>query len=167
MTTEAPAQILRRLADCYAELVISTLGAQLVSVVLFGSVARGDASTTSDIDLLIIAKDLPAGQFARKRILAPADAAFEDELARTERCGVATRLARIVRTPAEAERVIPLYLDMTEDARLLYDREGFFARVLDRVRTSLTRLGSRRVWQGKTWYWDLKPDFKRGDVIEI
>jgi predicted nucleotidyltransferase len=167
MTADAPTRILRRLVDRYAALLVSTLGERLVSVVLFGSVARGDASATSDIDLLIIATDLPAGQFARKRLLTPADAAFESDLVDAVRAGVDTRLARIVRTPAEAARVIPLYLDMTEDALLLYDRDGFFEGILDRVRTSLERLGSRRIRQGKTWYWDLKPDFKRGDVIEI
>ncbi|MFN8624593.1 MAG: nucleotidyltransferase domain-containing protein [Candidatus Binatia bacterium] len=167
MTGEAPAQVLRRLADRYAALLVSTLGERLVSVVLFGSVGRGDASATSDLDLLIIARDLPAGQFARKRLLASADVAFERDLADAERSGMDTRLARIVRTPAEAARVIPLYLDMTEDAQLLYDRDAFFAGILDRVRTSLKRLGSRRIRKGKTWYWDLKPDFKRGDVIEM
>lgn len=167
MTTGAPATILRRLAERYAELLIATLGDRLVSVVLFGSVARGDASGNSDIDLLIIAAELPTGQFARKRLLAAADAAFERDLAEAEGAGVETRLARIVRTPEEAARVIPLYLDMTEDAQLLFDRGGFFAGVLERVRRSLQRLGSRRIRQGNTWYWDLKPDFKPGDVIEI
>jgi len=166
MTGEGPAIVLRRLADRYASLLMATLGG-LVSVVLFGSVARGDATANSDIDLLIIANELPPGQFARKRLLAAADAAFERDLAEAERGGVDTRLARIVRTPAEAARVIPLYLDMTEDARLLYDRDAFFTGVLDRVRGSLKRLGARRIRQGKTWYWDLKPDFKPGDVIEI
>jgi hypothetical protein len=78
-----------------------------------------------------------------------------------------TRLARIVRTPAEAARPIPLYLDLTEDAVILHDRGGFFADVLERVRTSLRRLGARRIRQGTAWYWDLKPDFQPGDVIEI
>jgi hypothetical protein len=45
--------------------------------------------------------------------------------------------------------------------------KGTFAGVLDRVRASLRRLGPRRIWQGKSWYRDLKPDFKPGDVIEI
>lgn len=167
MNAEAPALVLRRLADRYAELVQSSLGERLVSVALFGSVARGDASVSSDIDLLIIAEDLPTGQFARKRLLAAADAAFEADLLAAERAGIETRLARILRTPREAARIIPLYLDLTEEARLLYDRDGFLAGVLDRVRASLRRLGSRRIWQGKSWYWDLKPDFKPGDVIEI
>jgi predicted nucleotidyltransferase len=167
MTTSHAAEVLRRLADHYAELLVSVLGDRLVSVVLFGSVARGDATATSDIDLLIVAADLPSGQFARKRLLSAADAAFERDLAQAEHAGMDTHLARIVRTPHEAARVIPLYLDLTEDARLLYDRDGFFAGVLDRVRVSLKRLGSRRIRHGTAWYWDLKPDFKPGDVIEI
>jgi predicted nucleotidyltransferase len=138
-----------------------------VSVVLFGSVARGDASPVSDIDLLIVAEDLPEGQFARKRLLAAADAVFEQDLERAVAAGLETRLARIVRTPAEAARPIPLYLDLTEDAVILHDRGGFFVDVLERVRTSLRRLGARRIRQGTSWYWDLKPDFQPGDIIEI
>jgi hypothetical protein len=167
MAAPAPAAVLRALADRYARLLHTHLGPRLVSVVLFGSVARGDATATSDIDLLIVAEELPAGQLARKRLLARPDAVFEEDLERAAAAEVDTRLARIVRTPAEAARPIPLYLDFTEDAVLLFDREGFFAGVLDRVRASLRRLGARRVRQGKTWYWDLKPDFKRGDVVEL
>jgi hypothetical protein len=110
---------------------------------------------------------LPPGQFARKRLLSPADAAIAPTLERAVAQGIDTRLARIVRTPKEAARVIPLYLDLTEDAVLLHDRDGFFAAVLDRVRRSLQRLGARRVRQGRMWHWDLKPDYRPGDVIEI
>jgi len=162
-----PSETLRRLAVLYASLLQATLGERLVSVVLFGSVARGEATANSDIDLLIVADDLPTGQFARKRLLASADAAFEPALAAAAAGGVDTRLARIVRTPREAARPLPLYFDLTEDAVLLSDRDGFFNGVLNRVRASLRRLGARRVWQGRTWYWDLKPDYKPGDVIEI
>ena len=161
------ARELRGIADRYSDLVRAALGGRLVSIVLFGSVARGDATRNSDIDLLIIAEDLPRGQFARKRLLEEADRKLEPSLIAVAERGIDTRLARIVRTPQEAARVIPLYLDMTEDAVLLYDRDGFFAAILERLRASLRRLGSRRVRQGKTWYWDLKPDFKRGDLIEL
>jgi len=163
----APSPMLRELADRYASLVASSLGDRLVSIVLFGSVARGDATENSDIDLLIVARGLPSGQFARKRLLADADRAFEPSLEQAARQGVKGRLARIVRTPAEAARIIPLYLDMTEDAVLLVDRGGFFAAVLDQLRASLRRLGSKRVWRGTSWYWDLKPDLVPGEVFEL
>ena len=165
--TRAAAERLRELAADYARLLREALGERLVSVVLFGSVARGDARASSDIDLLIVARDLPAGQFARKRLLAAVDHAFEPLLTAAVDEGFETRLARIVRTPEEAARRVPLYLDMTEDAVLLHDPDGFFAGVLDGMRRSLARLGAKRIWRGKTWYWDLKPDFRPGDAIEI
>jgi hypothetical protein len=26
---------------------------------------------------------------------------------------------------------------------------------------------AKRVWKGSAWYWDLKPDYRPGDVIEL
>jgi len=92
-----PSATLRRLAERYATLLQSTLEDRLVSVVLFGSVARGEATASSDIDLLIVADDLPTGQFARKRLLASADAAFEPALAAAAANGVDTRLVCVHR----------------------------------------------------------------------
>jgi hypothetical protein len=167
VTASSPQATLRRLAQRYSELLVARLRERVVSVVLFGSVARGDASSSSDIDLLIVAEPLPSGQFARKALLADVDAAFEKDLEAAASMGVEGRLARIVRTPREARRFIPLYLDFTEDAVLLHDRDAFFANVLEGVRRSLRRLGARRVRLGSEWYWDLKPDFRPGDSFEI
>jgi hypothetical protein len=167
VVSSSAAATLRVLAQRYSELLVGLLPERIVSVVLFGSVARGDASSNSDIDLLIVADPLPPGQFARKALLAKADAAFERDLAAAASTGIDGRLARIVRTPREARRFIPLYLDFTEDAVLLHDRDAFFANVLEGVRRSLRRLGARRLRQGSMWYWDLKPDFKPGDSFEI
>jgi len=74
----------------------------------------------------------------------------------------------VTKTPDEAALRSPLYLDMVEDAVLLYDRDHFFAGVLDGMRRRMLQLGSRRVrLPDGTWYWDLKPDFRFGDVVEI
>ncbi len=56
---------------------------------------------------------------------------------------------------------------MTEDARILFDREGFFARKLDRLRERLAQLGAKRIWLGNAWYWDFKPDYRPGEVFEL
>jgi hypothetical protein len=73
----------------------------------------------------------------------------------------------VLKTPAEVEARSPLLLDMTEDARILFDRGGFLAGELAALRARLDELGARRVWRGSAWYWDLKPDFRPGDVIEL
>ena len=56
---------------------------------------------------------------------------------------------------------------MVEDARILFDRDGFFAAVLERLRARLEALGARRVWRGNAWFWDLKPDYVPGEVFEL
>jgi predicted nucleotidyltransferase len=58
---------LMALAKDYARALRDLLGDRLVSVVLYGSVARGEAGPSSDLDLLIVMETLPAGQFARRR----------------------------------------------------------------------------------------------------
>lgn len=61
----------------------------------------------------------------------------------------------------------PLFLDLIEDAVILFDRDGFFAGILERFRKRLQELGARRIWKGDWWYWELKPDYKPGEIFEI
>lgn len=160
-------QALQAVAARYVELLRGALGENLVSAILFGSVARGDAGPDSDIDLLIVGEEFPPGRFARLRLLEEVDAKFEPELDRLRSQGLHPRLARLLKTRAEATRLVPLYLDLVEDARLLYDRDGFFQSVLTRLGASLKRLGAERRLRGQTRYWVLKPDFRPGEVIEL
>jgi hypothetical protein len=74
----------------------------------------------------------------------------------------------MTKTPQEARYHSPLYLDIVEDGILLVDRGGFFQAVLDAMRVRMRELGSRRVFlEDGSWYWDLKPDFRFGEVVEI
>lgn len=159
-------QALQAVAARYVDLLRGALGENLVSAVLFGSVARGEAGPDSDIDLLIVGEEFPPGRFARLRLLEEVDAKFEPELDRLRSQGLSPRLARLLKTRAEAARFVPLYLDLTEDARLFYDRDGFFQSVLTRLRASLKRLGAERRVRGQTRYWVLKRDFRPGEVID-
>jgi hypothetical protein len=56
---------------------------------------------------------------------------------------------------------------MTEDARVLYDPAGVLAAALVALRGRLAILGARRIWRGNAWFWDLKPDYRLGDVFEL
>ena len=139
------------------------LGPRLRSLVLFGSVARGDSTPDSDIDLLVIADGFPRSQAARRR---PLLAAWSREQRRRGLPEVEWNLG--TKSPEEALHHSPLYLDMVEDGVLLFDRDGFFRAVLDALRDRMRELGSRRVFlEDGSWYWDLKPDFRFGEVVEL
>jgi hypothetical protein len=95
------------------------------------------------------------------------EAAVAGEVEQARRQGVHTELLPILKTPEKAVAGSPLFLDMIDDARILYDRDGFFARRLALLCERLTQLGAKRPWRGNTWYWDLKPDFRPGEVFEL
>ncbi len=142
-------------------------GERLVSLALFGSVARGRMGPDSDIDLLIVADPLPAGRMARVREFDAVEAALAADLEAAARAGVHTYLSPVFKTRAEVDWGSPLFLDMTLDARLLYDRDSFFARRLDALRARLQALGSQRKQLGGGYYWVLKPDWQPGEEIRL
>jgi hypothetical protein len=64
--------------------------------------------------------------------------------------------------------VKPYYLGMLCGHVVLRDSGGFFAGVLDRLQRRLQELGARRyVDEDGYEYWDLKPDWKPGDVVTL
>jgi len=141
---------------------------RLVSVVVFGSVARETQTFDSDLDLLIVVEKLPSGRMKRIREFESIEEKIEpllESLHRKE--GIHTYISAIIKSPEEAEKGSPIFLDMVEDARILFDRNGFFEEVLDRLKKRLKELGSKRIWKGNAWYWDLKPDYKPGEIFEL
>jgi uncharacterized protein len=143
-------------------------GENLVSFVVYGSVARGTAAPGSDVDLLLVFRSLPPRRHDRflvwyrelEQLRATHGALLAD--------GCAFDWSVLSLTTEEARYHSPLYLDITLDGRLLLDRGAFFAGVLDGLRARIRELGSRRVeLDDGSWYWDLKPGLRYGEVVEL
>lgn len=168
--TEAGRALKEPYRSVLAELVEALkrrLGDSLVSVVLYGSVARGEARADSDVDLLIVAEGLPRSRFERQDLFMEVEEGLKPLIEEAERLGCVIDFSPILKTPEEAARTSPLYLDMVEDAVILYDKDNFFRRILERLKKRLEELGAERVRCGKLWYWRLKRDYKFGEVIEL
>lgn len=125
------------------------LGKDLVSVVVFGSRARGEAREVSDWDFLLIARGLPEGTLERifqlKKMLPP-------------RCRGETSL--LAKTPEEFVAGLPdLYLDIAVDGIILYDTDEYVASRLEFLRTLLRRKGLHREREGRDliWHWEYFP----------
>jgi uncharacterized protein len=140
---------------------------RLVALAVFGSVGRGTARTNSDIDLLVVADPLPNGRLARVGEFQTVEHALVATLRDARDHSVVTELSPVFKTPLGIAAGSPLLLDMTDDARVLFDREGVLASALDGLRARLSALGARRIWRGNARYWDLKPDYRPGEVFQF
>ena len=167
MTQIIDYQTYKPLLDCFVTLVHKALGGQVISIVLYGSVARGDAKTVSDVDLLLVLEEAPPVYRERLQSLLPILRRL-----RRQSCWKKLEARHIFPSPSvvilsreEADQNRPLYLDMIEDARILLDREGFFQNRLNILQNRLGKLGAQKIQRNDGWYWDLKPDLKPGEVL--
>lgn len=96
-------------------------GSELVSVVLFGSQARGTADEHSDIDLVVIAEGIPYDWWEQKEII--------NELTMSPKL-FALPVSIILKSPevvkASLDAVQPLLFGILKSYRVLYDPENFF-----------------------------------------
>ncbi|MBI4789435.1 MAG: nucleotidyltransferase domain-containing protein [Chloroflexi bacterium] len=128
-----------------------TLGDNLIGIVLYGSYARGEARADSDVDLLVIARDLPTHWQERTR-------ALHDPL---REIADAPPMYVYGKTPEEFESQFPsIYLDFGLDGVVLYEREGYLTLKLGRIREIIQAAGlfrERLSPECMSWDWKNPP----------
>ena len=157
----------RALAERAAAMYRAALGDDLVAVAVFGSVVRGTQEARSDLDLYVVTRPEASVWFDprlrdRRRICETT------EYQRLAREGYRPDPQPVFHTVAELKRHPWLLLDIAHHGVVLYDPERVLEMELAAERARLRALGAKRVERpAGTWYWDLKPDWRPGDVIEL
>jgi predicted nucleotidyltransferase len=111
--------------DEFVEACKKKFGKNLVSIVLFGSYARGIARETSDIDLLVVVKKLPHSLKKRIRIEGRVFESIENRI--FEKYGKSLQI--IVLDKADVKNNLksfsPLFITFALGFKIIYD-ENFF-----------------------------------------
>ena len=159
----------RPLVARFVSLVLETMEDRIVSIVLYGSVARNEARPESDIDLLLVTESAPPSYRARLDPILPILRHLRDDPSwkALEAEGIYPSLSVLMLSRQEADRNRYIYLDMIEDARILIDYQGFFQGRLEALESRLSELGARKIRRNNTWYWDLKPNLAPDEVLVL
>lgn len=139
------------------------------SFILFGSYARDEENSYSDINFIIISEDFPDKISSRydciRHILFEAKSL--NSYKKLRRDGYYPSFSPILYKPSEISDTPPLFLDLVYDAIVIYD-DGTFKKKINELRERLRALGAERRLSKKGFrYWLLKPDLKWGEVIEL
>jgi predicted nucleotidyltransferase len=153
----------KQILDTFRRKLLTRFKDDLISLILFGSVARGAARNNSDIDVLIILKDAPDSYYERLQPVVD----IELEM-RNDAEGMPPVLSSMILSLDEAKQNRNIFLDMIDDSIILYDTDNFFKNRLSELKKRLDQLGSKKIkLDNDTWYWNLKPDSEAGEVIEL
>lgn len=138
------------------------------SLVVYGSVARGNARADSDIDMLVI---IDSKDSMGKRIDLLLDVEFSEkvsaELNWLYNNGVDTHISFLPLNLEEVTSFPPILLDIVDEGIILVDN-GFFSKFAGEKKDYLSKLGAKRIFLSESeWYWDFKPDIKFGEVVEV
>lgn len=136
-----------RLVEAYK----SYLGDELITIVIFGSRARGDYKENSDFDILIIADNLPERHLARMGYIREPLLNFDE------------KVQVLAKTPEEFDSVFPpLYLDIALDGKILVDKDRFMENRLRKLKKIIRDSSLYRIKKDDEFLWQWKSPKKPG-----
>lgn len=142
-------------------------GDEFLACAVFGSVARGEAGKGSDIDIIVVHR---SGNYypTDRHVKVIRELREKDEYNRLCEQGFSPDPYPVYLSEEELTQNPWVLLDVTEDGIILYDKEDILKKRLDHLRQRLKQLGSKRIFlPDGSWYWDLKPDWKRGEEFKL
>jgi hypothetical protein len=156
----------RALADRVVAEFRAAIGDDLVAVALFGSVARGQARPDSDLDLYVVTRRPSLGDSRLHGMWDRIDGSKEYQALVT--AGYRPTPSPVPHTVDDLARHPWILLDIAHHGVVLHDPESILERELAAVRRRMAELGSMRIeLPDGSWYWDLKPDWRPGEVVDL
>lgn len=150
------APVLRR----YCSILRNHFADRLHGILLFGSVARGDWTEDSDIDLLVVVDEWDKKSWKRSEELLALRKRLREtgEYSDSVESGHVPIIQHYPIDVEEASLNHRIYPEIALDGIILYEREDFLTELKADVRERLEEEGARRVVApGGTSYWEMKP----------
>ncbi len=116
----------------------------LLAIVLFGSIVKGNFTTTSDIDVLVLCESPLRDWRARDKIILELTENIESKYA------IPIHMSLVGRDEIShaIESVAPLMLEIYDANEIIYDKDDFFKQLLIGFKTNLESLHATKIEKG-------------------
>lgn len=133
------------------------------AVIHFGSSVRPPLQYESDVDLLFFFQSLPSGRIAAQDIFVPLELHCVPYLNELRAAGFNYELSPIAKSEQAAKFFSPLYLDLVDRSKILFDPSGLADQLIQRSKRFIERNGSRREYISGRPVWIYNPNLKSGE----
>ena len=116
----------------------------LLAIVLFGSIVKGNFTTTSDIDVLVVCENLIEDWRARDKMTQELTEEIELKYA------TSIHMAFVSRSEIShaIDSVSPLMLEIYEANEVIYEKDNFFTQLLNKFGKNLKNLHAIKIEKG-------------------
>ncbi len=142
---------------------------KLLSVILYGSVARGKWNKDSDIDLFLLFSDDTSDARKLNKEVIRLTAFFEKENQVINEDGVELfcPIQEIALKMEDLNNFRTLYYDIAMDGIILFDRNQTGLKFIKKIKNRIEEKGLKRVFiSDNDFYWERK-DIKFGEIVEL
>lgn len=159
----------KALIEDFVALLKDAFGHDIVSAVLYGSVARGTSRKDSDIDICLVFESLPSSRHKRTLLIFPEIKALREKESYKAlfAAGYLPEISPVLYTVEDIQDTKPIFLDMTEEGIILFD-DGTIEKKLAAIRERMAELNSRKVvLENGDYYWILKPGLRLSEEVSL
>ena len=138
-------KMLNKVLDEFLKKCKEKFGDDLISIILFGSYARETATKYSDVDLLVIAKNLPKRRIDRHKVLRDIVLEF------IYRYGINISPILIEPRDLSPKDINPLICGILTGYKIIYDKNNFWKNYLERIKPVIKRIKPVFIDEEKEW----------------
>ncbi len=157
--------------DVYKKEVEKVLGNKIISLVLFGSVCRGQAKGSSDIDMFTFYDDkkVPREEVNKALIEIIINLRKSEEYLELTKHNIYPEVYPFLISKSKVNDLLWVFLDVTDHGIVIKDTNNFAQKLIEKMKENVSNAGGRcvKLPNGK-WCWVLYKDFseiKEGKVI--
>lgn len=154
----------------FVEMLKKKYEKNLLSVILYGSIARGTWNLDSDIDLfLLFSNKIKEHEKLDKDVL-KAIIEFEKTVHIINNNGIQiyTPIQELSLKLKDLDNFRTLFYDIGMDGIIIYDKDLIGTKFLEKIRVRIKEKGLERVFVGyNDFYWKRKENVKFGEIIDL
>ncbi|EHP88516.1 nucleotidyltransferase domain-containing protein [Methanotorris formicicus] len=136
---------LNKILNEFLEKCKEKFGDDLISIILFGSYARGSATKYSDVDLLVIANNLPKRRIDRYKVLR------NEILHFIFKYGVNISPILIEPRDLSPKDINPLIYGILTGYKIIYDKNNFWRNYIEKIKPIIKRTKPVFIDGDKEW----------------